>query len=113
MTQLTTDSPTLRSFATAQRAAAADTDADAARQRSAAIDLAITFGMIGAEFLSAVLHVLELYTQNLETTAQRHHALATDTDRADATYTTRDCDCARDLTARDERTTNTTEERMA
>ncbi|MCH5643579.1 MULTISPECIES: type VII secretion target [unclassified Gordonia (in: high G+C Gram-positive bacteria)] len=97
MSQLTIDSPSLRTFAAAQRSAAADTHADAARQRSAVTDLAITFGLIGAEFLSAAVQVFELYTRHLDTTARQHDAVSDKTERANTTYNARDCRCGKDI----------------
>ncbi|WP_413617287.1 type VII secretion target [Gordonia rubripertincta] len=66
---------------------------DQARSDEAAlVDLAITFGIIGAEFLAAVVEFLRLHRSNLETTAARQHDVASATRSADETYLA--CDCA-------------------
>ncbi|MDL9937154.1 type VII secretion target [Gordonia sp. ABSL1-1] len=94
MSQLTVDSPSLRRFAASTRSDADDVGDDAARQRTAVGDLAVTFGLIGLEFLSAVAHLIEVHTQSLESVRHRQSQTAARTVAADTDYRDGDCDCA-------------------
>ncbi|WP_074850183.1 type VII secretion target [Gordonia westfalica] len=91
-TRLLADSPALQDFSSAHRAGSMLVDDRARTDEAALVDLAITFGIIGAEFLAAVVEFLQIHQRCIETTAARQEQLASATRHADATYTA--CDCA-------------------
>lgn len=90
-TTLRTDSAALQDFSSAHSAGGALLG-DRAADEAALVDLAITFGIIGAEFLAAVVEFLQIHRRSIETTAARQEQLASATRRADEGYL--DCDCA-------------------
>ncbi|MDH3047421.1 type VII secretion target [Gordonia alkanivorans] len=87
-----TNSPALQEFSSTHRAGSVLVGDQARTDEAALVDLAITFGIIGAEFLAAVVEFLRVHRSNLETTAARQEQVASATRRADETYLA--CDCA-------------------
>ncbi|WP_035750624.1 type VII secretion target [Gordonia alkanivorans] len=89
---LLTDSSALQQFSSTHRTGGLLVGDQARSDEAALVDLAITFGIIGAEFLAAVVEFLRLHRSNLETTAARQQDVASATRSADETYLA--CDCA-------------------
>ncbi|WP_461416959.1 type VII secretion target [Gordonia sp. GN26] len=87
-----TESAALQEFSSAHCTASVLVGDQARSDEAALVDLAITFGIIGAEFLAAVVEFLRIHRSNLETTASRQDDVASATRRADDTYLA--CDCA-------------------
>ncbi|MGV9824468.1 type VII secretion target [Gordonia sp. NPDC003429] len=87
---LTATTEFMDGFATAHRAAAARVGAHAASTRVGLESLTPTFGMIGAEFLSALGTALEIRSRRLEQVAAAHRAVAEATRAADTAYATTD-----------------------
>ncbi|MEO9328270.1 type VII secretion target [Gordonia aurantiaca] len=85
------DSTALQGFSSAHRSTSAIVGDQVRDDEAAIVDLAITFGLIGAEFLAAVVEFLRLHRENLSSTARRQERLADTTQRADADH----CDCDR------------------
>lgn len=90
--RLLADSPALQSFSSAHADGTVLVGDRAHSDEAALVDLAITFGIIGAEFLAAVVEFLQIHRRSIETTAARQEQLASATRRADEAYV--DCDCA-------------------
>ncbi|TYQ10987.1 UNVERIFIED_ORG: excreted virulence factor EspC (type VII ESX diderm) [Gordonia westfalica J30] len=87
-----TEPAALQEFSSTHRTGSVLVGDHARSDEAALVDLAITFGVIGAEFLAAVVEFLLIHRGNLETTASRQEVIASATRRADDTYLA--CDCA-------------------
>lgn len=59
---------------------------------AAVVELAITFGLIGIEFLTAVVEFLDLYRRTIEAATAREERVGLTTSSAATSYA--DCDCA-------------------
>ncbi|MFE0749306.1 type VII secretion target [Gordonia sp. NPDC058843] len=90
--RLSVDSSALQDFSDAHRTNARMLDGGAGGKDAAVVDLAITFGLIGIEFLAAVVEFLELYRQSIEAAAAREEQVGLTTRSAETSYV--DCDCA-------------------
>ena len=90
--RLSADPSALHDFSDAHRTNARMLDGEAGSDEAAVVDLAITFGLIGIEFLTAVVEFLELHRRSLEAAARREERVGSTTGSAAASYA--DCDCA-------------------
>lgn len=90
--RLHTDSIALRTFADAHRDNGALLGDGPGHEPTDLVDLAVTFGLIGAELLAAVAEFLQAHRSTTDAIAARHRQIATTTRSADAAYV--DCDCA-------------------
>lgn len=87
-----TESSALQGFSDAHRNNALLLDDQTGGGEAAVVDLAITFGLIGAEFLGAVVEFLEIHRSTMNSRAAGQSDLAAATVGAGAAYC--DCDCA-------------------
>lgn len=90
--RLSVDSTALHDFSDTHRTNARMLDSDAGVDDTAMVDLAITFGLIGIEFLAAVVEFLELHRRNVAAAAAREDRVGLTTSSAATSYA--DCDCA-------------------
>ncbi|AZG44884.1 type VII secretion target [Gordonia insulae] len=72
MTEVTANPHALDAYARGQQSAAGQIRAQVAHQRGDIGALTTTFGVIGADFLSATAYVLDGRARTLDTVAQRH-----------------------------------------
>ncbi|MFT4396416.1 type VII secretion target [Gordonia lacunae] len=89
---MSVDSSALHDFSDAHRTNARALDGASGSDDAAVVDLAITFGLIGIEFLAAVVEFLDLHRQGLAAAARREERVGVTTSSAAASYA--DCDCA-------------------
>ncbi|GAB44815.1 hypothetical protein GOTRE_072_00380 [Gordonia terrae NBRC 100016] len=90
--RLSVEPSALQDFSDAHRANARMLDEASGSNEAAMVDLAITFGLIGLEFLAAVVEFLELHRRSVESAAAREERVGSTTSSASTTYAA--CDCA-------------------
>uniref|UniRef100_UPI0035B11378 type VII secretion target n=1 Tax=Gordonia sp. (in: high G+C Gram-positive bacteria) TaxID=84139 RepID=UPI0035B11378 len=90
--RLFADSSALQEFSGAHRTNAQMLEGGTGSDDAAVVELAITFGLIGIEFLTAVVEFLDLYRRTIEAATAREERLGLTTSSAATSYA--DCDCA-------------------
>ncbi len=90
--RLRTDPVALQTFADTHRDNAALLEGRRSDESNDLVELAVTFGLIGAEFLAAVAEFLQAHRRTTDAIAARSGQISAATRSADAAYV--DCDCA-------------------
>ncbi|SCB99654.1 type VII secretion target [Gordonia sp. 4N] len=90
--RLVADSSALHEFSGTHRTNARMLEGGTGSDDAAVVELAITFGLIGIEFLTAVVEFLDLYRRTIEAATAREERLGLTTSSAATSYA--DCDCA-------------------
>lgn len=90
--RLFADSSALHEFSGAHRTNARMLEGGTGSDDAAVVELAITFGLIGIEFLTAVVEFLDLHRRTIEAATAREERVGLTTSSAATSYA--DCDCA-------------------